>query len=48
MTFTIPYWWFIALLCLAAYLAGIVTPFAYLAVEDWLFRRRMRKAGLRI
>lgn len=48
MTFTIPYWWFIALLCALAYVLGVLTPFAWLAVEDVLYRRRMRKAGLNL
>jgi len=33
---------------IAFYVAGVLSPFAYLWVEDWWFRRRMRKAGIRV
>lgn len=46
LSVTIPWWWYMGLLCTVAYLAGVLTPFAYLAAEDWWFRRRMRKAGV--
>jgi hypothetical protein len=44
MTITIPWWWSLVV----AYVLGVLTLPVYFALDDWLFRRRMRKAGLRI